>query len=183
MHRCQRSLGIGILFLIFLTYTYKYSCCWYSSLAESFFFSAKGYNFYCCDSHCIQLGETMCELMQFLHCIVRIILNYLGLLVLQKHMLWHVFPFLQHLFFFFFFFFFVFFCGKWKFPGQGLIWSCSCQPQPQQCQILAASAVCTTVHRQCWILNPLSGARDQTHIFMDTSWVLAEPQQERLTYF
>ena len=25
--------------------------------------------------------------------------------------------------------------------------------------------------RQCWVLNPLSGARDQTHIFMDTGCV------------
>ena len=25
---------------------------------------------------------------------------------------------------------------------------------------------------QCWILNPLNEARDQTHILMDTIWVL-----------
>ena len=24
---------------------------------------------------------------------------------------------------------------------------------------------------QCWVLNPLSGARDRIHILMDTSWV------------
>ena len=33
---------------------------------------------------------------------------------------------------------------------------------------------------QHWILNPLSKARERTHILMDTIWVLnpAEPQQE-----
>ena len=33
--------------------------------------------------------------------------------------------------------------------------------------------VCNLRHglRQCWILNPLSKARDRTHIPMDTSWV------------
>ena len=30
--------------------------------------------------------------------------------------------------------------------------------------------------RQCQILNPLSEARDQTHIVMDTSRVTAEPR-------
>ena len=35
------------------------------------------------------------------------------------------------------------------------------------------SHVCDLHHssRQCWILNPLSGARDQTCILMDTSQV------------
>ena len=36
-------------------------------------------------------------------------------------------------------------------------------PQPQQLQIRATSATYTTAHsRQRWILNPLSGAWDQT---------------------
>ena len=35
------------------------------------------------------------------------------------------------------------------------------------------SHVCDLYHssRQCWILNPLSEARDPTHVLMDTSWV------------
>ena len=35
------------------------------------------------------------------------------------------------------------------------------------------SCICDLHHRswQCWILNPLSEARDQTHNPMDTSWV------------
>ena len=42
-------------------------------------------------------------------------------------------------------------------------------PQPQQCRIQAASSV---YHRpwQHQIINPVSKARDQTHILMDTSW-------------
>ena len=60
----------------------------------------------------------------------------------------------------------------WKFSGQGQSGGAAAglhhrhsntrseshmQPRPQL--------------TQCWILNPLSKARDQTHIFMDTSWV------------
>ena len=35
------------------------------------------------------------------------------------------------------------------------------------------SHVCDLHHssQQCQILNPLSEARDQTHVFMDVSWV------------
>ena len=37
------------------------------------------------------------------------------------------------------------------------------------------SRVCDLHHslHQCWILNPLREARDQTSILMDTSWVLS----------
>ena len=36
------------------------------------------------------------------------------------------------------------------------------------------SHVCNLYHSswQCWILNPLSEARDQTSVLMDTSWVV-----------
>ena len=85
---------------------------------------------------------------------------------------------------FLFFNFLSFFChmapvALWKFPGKGLNQSCSYglyhshsntgfkthlwpTSQPQQHHSL----------QQCWILNPLSEARDQTLIFMDTSLVL-----------
>ena len=48
--------------------------------------------------------------------------------------------------------------------------SCSCwpTPQPQQCGIWAASV---TLHHSSWqhrILNPMSEARDGTHILVDT---------------
>ena len=42
-------------------------------------------------------------------------------------------------------------------PRLRLNQSCSCWPMPEP--------------QQSWILNPLSKARDRTHILMDTSWV------------
>ena len=38
------------------------------------------------------------------------------------------------------------------------------------------SHVCNLHHSSCWILNPLSEARDRTSVLMDTSQVTAEPQ-------
>ena len=51
--------------------------------------------------------------------------------------------------------------------------SCNCQliPQAQQCRVLATSANLHCSSEQHQILNPLSKARDWTHILMDTSWV------------
>ena len=68
----------------------------------------------------------------------------------------------------------------WKFPGVRSNQSYSCQPmpQPQQCQLRTAFATYTTTHSQCWILNPLSKARDGTWIFnplskaRDRTWSL-----------
>ena len=58
------------------------------------------------------------------------------------------------------FFFFLLFlggrtCSIWKFPSQRLSGSCSCPPMPQP--------------QPGWILNPLSWARDQTRILVDTT--------------
>ena len=63
-----------------------------------------------------------------------------------------------------------------KFPGKGSKQSCSCwpPPQPQPQQIQGTSAIYTTPYHtswQCWILSPLSGARDVSCILMDTSRV------------
>ena len=67
------------------------------------------------------------------------------------------------------------FSHVWKirrFPGWGSNRSCSCQPTPQpqpQPQQLGIRILCSL--RQCRILNPRSGARDQTRILMDTNRV------------
>ena len=79
--------------------------------------------------------------------------------------------------FFFFFSFFSFFglfraepstCGSSQ--ARGWIWAVAAglQPQPQQHQ----SWICDLCFssQQCWILNLLSEAKDQTPILMDTSW-------------
>ena len=43
-------------------------------------------------------------------------------------------------------------------------------PQPQQCRMRATSSTYTKAHGNAWSFNPLSEARDQTHVLMDTSW-------------
>ena len=52
----------------------------------------------------------------------------------------------------------------WNFPGQGLNWSCSCQATATW----DPSCICDHSSWQCWILNLLSEARDQT----TSSWIL-----------
>ena len=44
--------------------------------------------------------------------------------------------------------------------------------RPQQCRIQATSETYTAAHGNTWYFNPLSKARDQTCILMDTSRVL-----------
>ena len=77
------------------------------------------------------------------------------------------------------FFLFFFFKCPYQFPGQGLSWSCCCQPTPQsqRCQVWVTSLTYTTAH---------SNARSFTHwekpgIGPTSSWILvgfitAEPQ-------
>ena len=77
-------------------------------------------------------------------------------------------------------------CGIWKFPGEGLNWSCSCwpTPEPQQHGIQAPSATYTTA--------PVN-ARSLTHrarsgIKPTSSWILvgfitAVPRWELWSYF
>ena len=46
------------------------------------------------------------------------------------------------------------------------------------------SGVYNLHHWQCWILNPLSRAKDRTHVLMELiGFVSAEPQQELPHYF
>ena len=60
--------------------------------------------------------------------------------------------------------------GIWRFPGQRSNRSYSFRPipQPQQCQIWARLCDLYRSSWQRWILNPLSEARDQTCILIDT---------------
>ena len=84
----------------------------------------------------------------------------------------------EFILFYFILFYFILFqgciCRIWMSLGQGSNQRCSCwpTPQPQQCRICAISATYATVKQQHWILHPLSKARDQMHIPMDTSQVL-----------
>ena len=84
--------------------------------------------------------------------------------------------FLLLLFFFFFFFFFNF-ClfratpaAHGRSQARGQIGAAACATATATADL---RCVCDLHHSslQHWILNPLSGARDQTYIFMDTSQV------------
>ena len=61
-----------------------------------------------------------------------------------------LFPLMSFIYAFIFSSYFFFSCthGIWKFPGQGLNWSCSCQPipQPKQHGIWDTSVTYTTAH-------------------------------------
>ena len=89
--------------------------------------------------------------------------------------------------FVFFILFFIYFQGYTrgicKFPGQGSNWSYSCwytiaTATPD------ASRICNLYHSswQCWIPNPLSEARDQTHNLIDTSQILFTLRRNRNSY-
>ena len=87
-------------------------------------------------------------------------------------MISETFKFIFPLYFFAFFFFYGRTCSIWKFPGWGLNQSYSCRPAPPTAT-QDPSRICNLHHSspQHWILNPLSKARDQTHILMDSSQI------------
>ena len=80
---------------------------------------------------------------------------------------------------FFIFLFFYFFCLYRAAPAAHgssqaeLYWNWSCRPYSTATAMPDPSHLFNLHHiaRQGWILNPLSEARDQTHILMDTHWV------------
>ena len=47
-------------------------------------------------------------------------------------------PLILYFYFYFFLAFYGHTHGIWRFPGQGLNWSYSCQPTPQPCHVQAA---------------------------------------------
>ena len=62
-------------------------------------------------------------------------------------------------------------CGIWKFkPRLGFELELQLPAYAKATAMLDLSHVCNLLYSswQCWILNPLSGARDQTGILMDT---------------
>ena len=77
----------------------------------------------------------------------------------------------------FFFFFFCFFRAAPALYGgsqvRGRIGAAAASPYATARAALDPSRVCDLHHRswQHWILNPLSDARDRTHMLMDASWV------------
>ena len=96
-------------------------------------------------------------MLQFGRCCEYLILQQLSLILM--------------LFFFFFWSFQGCTHGIWSFLGQGWNQRCSCQSTAaQQHRIRAASGLYHS-SQQHWILNPLSKARDQTCILMDTSQI------------
>ena len=77
------------------------------------------------------------------------------------------------------FFFLVFFfgggytCSMWKVPWLGVKLALQLLGYATATAVQDLSCICDLHHSslQCWILNPLSGARDRSHILMDTSQV------------
>ena len=85
------------------------------------------------------------------------------------------------------FFFFVFFraapVAYGSSQARGGLGVGSCRPQPQQCGIQAVSSTYTIAHSNARSLTHWE-ARDQIHVLMDTSWlVAAELQWELLKSF
>ena len=64
-------------------------------------------------------------------------------------------------------------CGIWKFPDQGVELELQLPAYTTATATQDPRCVCNLYQRskQCWILNPLSAARDHTCIFVDTSRV------------
>ena len=83
------------------------------------------------------------------------------------------------LFLSFFFFFFSAFCFLGPYPRHMEVSRLGLESELQLPATATATAmqdlshICSLYHssQQCWIFNPPSKARDQTHILTDTSWV------------
>ena len=97
--------------------------------------------------------------------------------VTQLHIYMYIYT---HTFFFilllsFFYFLFLFFCFLWPYlkhmevPRQGV----KLELQLPATAMPDLSLVCNLHHslQQCWIPDPLSEVRAQTHILMDSSWI------------
>ena len=85
----------------------------------------------------------------------------------------HFKEYIDIIYFFFIFLFLGPHLRHMEVPGLGVELELQLPTYVTDTAMLDQSHICNLRHNlwQCWILNPLSEARDPTRIFMDTSWV------------